>query len=322
MTRNLRMNLGRLALVALAGAGSSWAAGQAAAPATAAQAEPLKLLEPQPLVAGAKVVTLWPAGSPMLRAEKGWDQPEHFNMTRNMPNRVESVINIHNPSIEIHLAPADKANGMAVIVAAGGGNTTCNVGPEGTAIADWLNSLGIHAFIERYRLRPYKSGVDALADTQRCFRLVRANAKEWGVDPKHVGIMGFSAGGEQSAWVAMKFDQGNPEATDPIEKLSCRPDFTVLVYAGGRVDMTTIPKDAPPAFLVCAGLDDASHATFTTKFYDAYFKAKIPVEMHIYAHGGHAGGISPRKGIPFGTWHYRFIDWAKDQGYMTPTAKN
>jgi endo-1,4-beta-xylanase len=99
---------------------------------------------------------------------------------------------------------------MAVIVAAGGGNKTCNVGTEGTDIAEWLNGLGIHAFIERYRLRPYDSTTDALADTQRSFRVIRANAKEWGVDPKRVGIMGFSAGGEQVAWVTLKFDEGNP----------------------------------------------------------------------------------------------------------------
>jgi endo-1,4-beta-xylanase len=303
--------------IALIGACTAFAAGQAAAP-NSTPAQPLKLLEPKPLVPGAQVVTLWPAGSPMLRAEKGWDQPEVFNMTRNMPDRVESVVNIHNPSIEMHLAPPDKANGMAVIVAAGGGNTTCNVGPEGTAIATWLNSIGVSAFIERYRLRPYISGVDALADTQRSFRVVRANAKEWGVDPKRIGIMGFSAGGEQSALVAMKYDEGKPDSADPIEHFSCRPDFTVLVYAGGRVDMSSIPKDAPPAFLVCAGLDDASHAVFTVNFYQAYFNAKRPVELHIYAHGGHAGGISPRKGIPFGTWQFRFVDWAKDLGFMTP----
>jgi acetyl esterase/lipase len=234
---------------------------------------------------------------------------------------VESVVNIHNPSIEVHLAPPDKANGMAVIVAAGGGNTTCNVGPEGTVIADWLNSLGVHAFIERYRLRPYSSLTDALADTQRCFRVVRANAREWGVDPKHIGIMGFSAGGEQSALVALKFDEGRADATDPVERFSCRPDFTVLVYAGWRnVDLSDVPRNAPPAFLVCAGLDDASHARRTVEFYDAYFNAKVPVELHIYSHGGHGGGIGSREGIPFGTWHRRFIEWAKDQGFMTPTG--
>ena len=165
--------------------------------------------------------------------------------------------------------------------------------------------------------------IDALADTQRSFRVVRANAKEWGVDPKRVGIIGFSAGGEQSALVALKFDEGMADATDPIERFSCRPDFTVLVYAGWRsMDLSSVPKNAPPAFLVSAGLDDAFHARQTVEFYDAYFKAKVPVELHIYSHGGHGGGINPRKGIPFGTWHVRCIEWAKDAGFMTPAGKS
>jgi acetyl esterase/lipase len=319
MSRHRQILFGSLALVVFIGACAKWAAGQTTSPAPA---EPLKLIEPKPLVPGAKVVTLWPPGSPALKALAGWDKPEVFNMSRGRSERVESVVNIHNPSIEVHLAPPDKANGMAVIVAAGGGNTTCNVGPEGTVIAEWLNSLGVHAFIERYRLRPYSSVTDALADTQRCFRVIRANAKEWGVDLKRIGIMGFSAGGEQSALVALKFDEGEADAADPIERFSCRPDFTVLVYAGWRnVDLSTVPKNAPPAFLVSAGIDDASHARQTVEFYNAYFKAKVPVELHIYGHGGHAGGISPRRGIPFGTWHVRFIEWAKDLGFMTPTGK-
>lgn len=288
-------------------------------PAPASDA--LTLPEPKPLVAGAQVITLWPKGSPMLKALPGYDKPEQFNTAKGNPNRVLSVVNIHNPSIEVHLAPRDKANGMAIIVAAGGGNKTCNVGGEGTDIADWLNSLGIHAFIERYRLRPYGSATDALADTQRSFRVVRAHAREWGVDPKRVGIMGFSAGGEQAAWVTLKFDQGNPQATDPIERESCRPDFSVLVYAGWlQMDLSAVPKDAPPTFLTSAGIDDAFHARQTVEFYDALFNARIPAELHIYGHGGHGGGISARKGIPFGTWNVRFVDWARDLGLMEKKA--
>ena len=295
------------------------ATGQPSQPPASTQAgQPeLVLPEPKPLVPGATVVTLWPKGSPALRAMPGSDKPEQFNISRGRPDRVQSVVNIHNPSIEVHLAPLDKANGMAVIVAAGGGNQTCNVGNEGVDIAEWLNGLGIHAFIERYRLRPYGSATDALADTQRSFRVVRAHAKEWGVDPHRVGIMGFSAGGEQAAWVTLKFDEGNPQAPDSVDRQSCRPDFSVLVYAGWlRMDLSDVPKNAPPTFLTSAGIDDAFHARQTVEFYDALFKAKIPVELHIYAHGGHGGAISPRKGIPFGTWQLRFLDWAKDLGLM------
>src|SRR5205814_870130 len=137
----------------------------------ATAAEPVASLPaPQPLTPGAKVVTLWPAGSPMLKALEGSDKPEELRMSKGPDARVQSVVNVHNPSIEVHLAPADKANGMAVVIAPGGGNTQLVVGTEGTEIADWLNGLGVHAFIERYRLRPYGSDTDALEDTKRSMR--------------------------------------------------------------------------------------------------------------------------------------------------------
>jgi endo-1,4-beta-xylanase len=275
------------------------------------------LPEPPPLVPGAKVVTLWPQGSPMLKEMPGSDKPEVLHLYKGSESRILNIDNIHNPSIELHLAPADKASGMAVVVAAGGGNKTLYVGPEGVDVANWLNGLGVHAFIERYRLQPYDSAVDALADTQRSLRMVRAHAAEWGVDPRRVGIMGFSAGGEQAAWVTLKFDGGNPKAEDPVERESCRPDFSVLIYPGWRrMDLGVVPKDTPPAFLVCAGTDDAFHARQSVEFYMALFNAKIPVEMHLYGHGGHGGSIDPRRGIPFGTWPARFVEWAKDLKLM------
>jgi endo-1,4-beta-xylanase len=291
-----------------------------AAVATADDAAPLP--EPKPLTPGAAVVTLWPPGSPMLKRLEGSDKPEELTMSKARPDQVQSVVNVHNPSIEVHLAPADKANGTAVVVAPGGGNRQLVTGTEGLEIADWLNGLGMHAFILRYRLRPYDSTVDAVADTQRSLRLVRARAKEWRVDPSRVGIMGFSAGGEQAAWVALKFDAGRPDASDPIDRQSCRPDFVVLIYPGWRrMDLAAVPKDAPPAFLTTAGIDDASHAKQTVDFYNAWFNAKLPVELHIYGHGGHGNGIKPRNGIPFGAWPQRFVEWATDLGMMKPHAQ-
>jgi endo-1,4-beta-xylanase len=190
-----------------------------------------------------------------------------------------------------------------MILAAGGGNTELNVGTEGTDIAKWLNGLGVSAFILRYRLRPYDSATDAFADTAQSIKTVRAHAREWGVDPARIGIMGFSAGGEQAARIVLNFDADS------------RPDVAVLVYAGwGKLDMTQVPKNAPPVFLTSAGIDDAFHARETVEFYTALFNAQIPVELHIYGHGGHANGISPRNGIPFGTWQYRFVEWITDLG--------
>jgi endo-1,4-beta-xylanase len=309
LRRSLRVYLGCLVVAGLALALLAFQASLAVSEDS--------ISDPKPLVPGAKVVTLWPKGSPALRALEGADKPEEFKTAKDRPQRVLIVTNIHNPSIEVHLAPKEKANGMAVIVAPGGGNKMCVVGTEGTDIAEWLNGLGVHAFIERYRLRPYDSATDAVADTKRAFRVVRAHAKEWGVDPKRVGIMGFSAGGEQAAWVTLKFDEGDPKATDPIERESCRPNFSVLVYPGwARMDLASVPKSTPPTFLTSAGVDDAFHARQSVEFYNALFNAKIPAELHIYGHGGHGGGIGARKGIPFGTWQVRFIEWAKDLGLM------
>jgi acetyl esterase/lipase len=269
---------------------------------------------PPPLVPGATVVPLWQPNSPTL---KNFNEKEAVTYAKGDNTHIIRVTNINNPSIELHLAPADKANGAAIIVAAGGANKELWVGPEGVDVANWLNSIGVSAFVLRYRLQPYSSSVDALADTQQAIRLIRANAKEWNVDTGKVGVMGFSAGGEQAARAALNFDSGKPDATDAVEKQSDRPDFVVLVYAGWRqLDLTHIPENAPPAFLTCAGKDDAFHAKETVQFYDAYFDAKIPVELHIYSHGKHGGSISPRNGIPFGTWQNRFVDWFTDLGMM------
>ena len=296
--------------------------------ARAADEPAVKLLEPKPLVAGHKVVTLFPPGHPALRAGPGSDKDEDFKMSGGRPN---AVTNIHNPSIELYLAPADKANGLAVILSPGGGNNTCNVGSEGVDVANWLNSLGVSCFVHRYRLKPYSSAVDALADTQRAIRMVRANAKEWNIDPAKIGHMGFSAGGEQTARVALTFDAGKPDSADPIERVSSRPDFAVLVYPGwvpGSLDMTKVPKDVPPTFLVCAGTGDVFHAKQTVEFYNAIFEvgqAKKPkplnIEMHIYGTGGHGGSIfANKKPHPFSHWSERFLEWATDLTLL-PKAK-
>jgi len=290
-----------------------------------AEEAPVKLLEPKPLTPGHKVVTLFPNGHPALKALKDFDKDEIFN-TNKAGDRINSVVNIHNPSIELYLAPPDKANGMSVIVAAGGGNNTCNVGGEGVDIATWFNAQGVSCFVHRYRLKPYSSAVDALADSQRAVRMVRSNAKEWNIDPNKIGHMGFSAGGEQTARIGLTFDAGNPNAADPVERVSSRPDWLVLVYPGwvpGTLDLTKIPANPPPTFLVCAGTGDVFHAKQTVEFYNAYFEVgksikpkPLNIELHIYGSGIHAGAISSRKGIPFGTWHQRLLDWAIDLQLM------
>jgi acetyl esterase/lipase len=299
------------------------------APTAGAAAPPshFTLLQPKPLIAGHEVITLFPPGHPALKALAGYDQEEKFAMSN---GRVAAVTNIHNPSIELYLAPPEKANGLSVVVSAGGGNNTCNVGSEGTDIAAWFNGFGVSCFVHRYRLKPYGSATDALLDTQRAMRVVRAHAKEWNIDPNKIGHMGFSAGGEQTARLALTFDNGEPNAADPIERVSSRPDWIVLVYPGwvpGSLDLSKVPANLPPTFLVCAGTGDVFHAKQTVEFYNALFEVgrtmkpkPLNIEMHIYGEGKHAGAISARKGIPFGTWHIRMIEWAADLKLM-PTPK-
>ena len=322
-------NFTRALLAALCLATSFCAhSGETATPAESAA--PVKLLEPKPITAGHQVITLFPPGHPALKALDGAGQEEKFNFNK-AGNYLISVVNIHNPSIELYLAPPEKANGLSIILSAGGGNSTCNVGPEGVDIANWFNSLGVSCFVHRYRLKPYSSVIDALADTQRAVRMVRAHAKEWNIDPNKIGHMGFSAGGEQTARLALTFDAGKADSPDPIERVSSRPDWIVLVYPGwipGTLDTSKVPQNLPPTFLVCAGTGDVFHAKQTVEFYNALFEVgknmkpkPLNIEMHIYGNGQHAGAISARKGIPFGTWHQRLLEWAIDLQLMPAPKK-
>src|SRR5262249_44367537 len=232
-----------------------------------------------------QVVFLWPEGSPTLKGagEKEITRPENPKPG----DRINSIVNVHNPSIEVHLPPKEKATGTAVIVAPGGGHRQLVWGSEGTDIARWLNELGVAAFILKYRLAftpnyQYSVEGEALADTQRSIRIVRSRAREWGVKPDRVGVLGFSAGGALAALGDNRFDGGKSDSADPIEQQSCRPDFVGLVYPGWARSMEiTAPNDAAPAFLTSAGKDDASHAVQTVEFYNALFKVGVPVELHI-----------------------------------------
>ncbi|MEJ7608062.1 MAG: alpha/beta hydrolase [Bryobacteraceae bacterium] len=189
---------------------------------------------------------------------------------------------------------------------------------EGYDIGEWLASKGIAGFVLKYRLArepgsTYKVDIHPLQDAQRAIRLVRSRAREWRVDPKRVGIMGFSAGGEVALRASTSFDAGATAATDPIDKQSSRPDFQVLVYPGIRGVSLDVPKDTPPTFLICTH-DDKSPAESIPNLYLALLKAGVPAEMHIYAQGGHGYGIRQRP-MPVSSWNARLEDWLADQAF-------
>lgn len=266
-----------------------------------------------------QTVFLWPAGHPTLQ---GANEKEITNPPAPQPGQfVRQFKNIHNPSLEVFLAPQDKATGAALIVAAGGGHRELNTGTEGYDLIEWLHGLGVSVFMLKYRLAQtpnyqYTVEGEALQDTQRAIRIVRQRAREWNVNPTRIGLLGFSAGGALAALADIRFDRGKLDSADPIERESCRPDFVGLVYPGWAPMDITAPPDAAPAFLTSAGVDDAFHARQTVEFFSSLFKVNVPADLHIYARGGHGGGTKPRDGIPFGTWHHRFAEWLADIGML------
>jgi len=257
-------------------------------------------------------IKLWPNGAP---GSEGVTDKEVFTPSDN-PKLPKNFKVVHYPSIYAFLPPAGKANGMAVVIAPGGGHSQLVIDKEGWDIADWLTQHGIAGFVVKYRLArapnsKYTVDGDALADAHRAVRMVRARAKEWGVDPARIGFMGFSAGGEVAALMETRFDKGNDSSSDPIERQSSRPDFSVIVYPGFKPGTITVPKDAPPAFLTCAD-DDPSHVVTTVNLYLDLQKQGISSEMHIYASGAHGFGMRQTK-LPVATWPDRLLAWMADR---------
>jgi endo-1,4-beta-xylanase len=280
---------------------------------------------PQPILPGGIVMPLFLANSPYLKADR-LHEPEVYNMERGVPGRISSIVNIHNPSIEMHFTAPGLNTGAAIILIAGGGHTTLNVGYEGADFVPYFFNFGINTIIIRSRLRRdgYDPRTDEVYDVQQAIRLVRAHAAEWGIDPNKIGVMGFSAGAELAMAASLQydaFDARNNMPGDPLAGISSRPDFVGSIYPGpslfARGQAYPIPKDAPPAFITSAGWGDQNHATWADEYFAAFLKAGVPnVEMHIYARGQHAGALTYRNFTAFGTWQDRFIAWFRDLGFF------
>jgi acetyl esterase/lipase len=292
---------------------------------------------PQPILPGGVVIPLYPPGSPLLKADRA-KEPEQYNMSQTVPGRIASIVNIHNPSIEFHPVDRGLNTGAVVILVAGGGHNTLNVGSESADFVPFFYNYGVNTVILRNRLRRdgYNPQTDAVNDAQQAIRMVRAYAKEWSLDPNRIGIMGFSAGAELSAPSAVlfeDFDKKNGAPGDPFAGISSRPDFVGIIYPGPSPfarnrTAPPIPRNTPPAFIICAGSGDRVHAVWALDYFSAMLAQSIPnIEMHIYGNGRHpgdplpdgtrmTGGLTDRSGMPFGTWQYRFIDWFRDLGFL------
>ncbi len=279
------------------------------------------LLSSTTLAAEPKVELLWPDGAP---GAKG-DQPED------------------KPTLIIHLPEASNATGSAVCICPGGGYGHLAMDHEGHQIARWLNSMGAAGFIVDYRHRRKGYGHPApLQDAQRAIRTVRARAAEWNVDPERIGVMGFSAGGHLASTAATHFDSGNPDAEDPIERASCRPDFAILCYAvialgepythrGSQRNLLgedpdpelvrslsnekQVTPETPPTFLFHTDEDTGVPPENSVYFYLALRRAKVPAEMHIYRRGRHGLGLAPET-PGTSNWPKQCEEWMRGLGLL------
>lgn len=291
---------------------------------------------PAPILAGGVILPLYSGGSPFLKTDRV-REAEKYNMSQSVPGRISSIVNIHNPSIEVHTVDRGLNTGAAIILAAGGGHRTLNVGGEAADFVPFFYNYGVNAIILRNRLRSdgYEPRVDGVNDALQAIRLVRAYAKEWNIDPAKIGILGFSAGAELSSAAAIffeEFDRKNSAPGDPLSGVSSRPDFTGIIYPGptpfARNQTPAVPRTAPPAFIATGGSGDRGHAIWAMEYGNAMLGAGVPnFEMHIYGHGRHpgdplpdgsrmSGGLTDRNGIPFGSWQHRFVDWFRDLGFL------
>jgi acetyl esterase/lipase len=261
-------------------------------------------------------IPLWPDGAPGFEGRR----------TEAPIAKDYYVRNIHNPTITAFLPPKEKATGAAVVICPGGGHRLLVFNSEGVEPAQYLNSLGVAAFALKYRLgreekSPYSIDKHAREDGERTMRLVRSRAQEWNIDPARVGIMGFSAGGEVASMVAYGPGAGNSSASDPIDRLSSRPDFQIMIYPGPLGIPDAIPKDSPPAFLLVAN-DDRGAGRVIASLFQKYRDAGVPVEAHVFARGGHGFNMGNRsKLLSVKKWPERLADWLGDSGILDPAKK-
>jgi len=262
-----------------------------------------------------KGIVLWPNGAPGSEGKTGEEK-----VSTSARGEI-SISNVHRPSITPYLPAKEKATGLAIIIAPGGGHSSLKMDYEGSNIAKWLNERGVAAFVLKYRLAreagsTYTIDAHAFADMQRAIRLVRSRAQEWGVDTARLGVLGYSAGGELAGLAAMRFDHGKKTAKDVVERQSSRPNFQVLVYPGGITRFEPV-KNAPPLFMVGGYGDRDEIAKGMAQVYLKYREAHIPAELHIYAKAVHGFGVRENTKGAVAGWPQRLYDWLTDMEFIT-----
>jgi acetyl esterase/lipase len=284
----------------------------------------LWLLATLPLLAAdpAPTLNVWPGVPP-------GDKPDM--VASEYVNTTTMILNgtVTTPTLTVFRPDKDKDTGAAMLVCPGGGFYQLSMRDEGTAVGTWLASIGVTGVVLKYRI-PSREGMPrymaALQDAQRSMSIIRSKVAEWGLDPKRIGILGFSAGGQVAADVETNFDKRMYDPIDDIDKAETRPDFAVLIYPGGIFSRNSNPpglsadvhvsKTTPPTFLDQSN-DDKDGSENVVYMYLALKNAGVPAELHVFGEGGHGYGIR-QNSAPHATWPARLEDWMKFRGYLKP----
>ncbi|MDR3388562.1 MAG: alpha/beta hydrolase [Rudaea sp.] len=278
-------------------------------------------------------IPIWPGRVPDAQPMPG---PEYAKTGNSLVagKPVVSVSNVLQPTMTVY-SPREKNTGVAVVVFPGGGFQILAMDLEGTEVCDWLTSRGITCIVLKYRVpsKPYdwrcdcrphnrELSVPALEDAQRALRLVRSHAAEWHIDPRKVGVLGFSAGGYLAAEASTNFRRRLYTPLDAADKESARPDFAVAIYPGHLATdhdalnpNVPVSGETPPTFLAQAEDDNVDGVNQSLVYYSALKKAGVPVEMHLYAHGGHAFGLR-RTSLPITAWPELVEAWLRTTGIV------
>ncbi len=264
-------------------------------------------------------VPIWPGTPPGQKANMPPETNVNAAGTKTMAGRPYiRLTNVSTPTMTVY-KPTVKNTGAAVVVFPGGGYQILSIDLEGTEVCDWLNQIGVNCVLLKYRVPdsgPYPKSAAALQDAQRAMGLVRQHAAEWGIDPHRVGVLGFSAGGHLSAAISNLYEQRLYEPVDDADKLSCKPDFAVVLYPGylALAEQSFAPNpdihptgDTPPTLILQAE-DDPVHVENAVVYFMALKNAKVPAELHIYAQGGHGYGLRPRD-LPIMGWPKLVETW-------------
>ena len=262
---------------------------------------------------------IWPGaapGEPANLPPETYVNPGKGRLVAGRP--VLRLGDVSKPTITLY-EPKGKNTGTAIVVFPGGGYRILAIDLEGTEVCDWLTSKGITCILLKYRVPdtgPYPKSAAALQDAQRAMGLVRQHAAEWHIDPNRIGVLGFSAGGHLSAAISNHYEQRLYDPVDAADKLSCRPDFSVVVYPGylALADQDFAPNpdiqptaNTPPTFLAQAE-DDPVHVENAVVYFMELKKAKVPAELHVYTQGGHGYGLR-RTALPITNWPQLVESW-------------